>query len=64
LRHGGLLYVGKLDKEAPDRIDEVENFLIHEYGSEMNTRIEAPMRSIVIIHAGEIPASIRNAMGK
>ena len=31
LRHGGRLYIGKLDEEALSCVDEVENYLIHSY---------------------------------
>lgn len=58
LRHGAKLYVGKLDLEALVHIDEVENFLIHTYGHEMNTRVNVPPKKLLIEHKGSVPASI------
>lgn len=58
LRHGAKLYIGKLDDEALANIDEVENYLIHTYGHEVNTRVSTPARDLAILHAGEIPESI------
>lgn len=62
LRGGGCLYVGQLDKEAIDRIDEVENYLINTYGSEMNTKVKPIARELDIKHEGQIPASITNSV--
>jgi hypothetical protein len=58
LRHGGALYVGQLDDEAFSRIDEVENYLIRKYPSEMNKRVLPPVADITIEHEGEIPPPI------
>lgn len=58
LQHGAKLYVGQLNAEALNNIDEVENFLIHTYGHVMNTRVSNPVRPIKITHTGEIPATI------
>jgi len=60
LRHGAKLYIGKLDTEALDLIDEVENYLIHTYGHETNTKVGMPARPLVITHLGEIPDTIRS----
>lgn len=58
LQHGAQLYIGQLDKEALDNIDEVENFLIFMYGHVMNTKVRQPKRQLDIEHAGSIPAFI------
>jgi hypothetical protein len=58
LRHGARLYVGKLDKEALRSVDEIEAYLVHTYGSEMNSRTVPPSRHLLIQHEGAIPVSI------
>lgn len=58
LRHGAKLYVGQLSDDALASISEVENFLIHTYGHEMNTRVALPKRVLHIEHAGDVPASV------
>ncbi|MEQ1592583.1 MAG: hypothetical protein ABL892_09370 [Thiobacillaceae bacterium] len=60
LRHGAKLYVGQLDEEALAAVDEVENYLIHTYGHEMNTRVRTPKSKLTIEHLGDVPASISN----
>lgn len=60
LRHGAKLYIGRLSQEALLAVNEVENYLIHTYGHEMNTRVRVPPRLLTIEHLGEIPASILN----
>lgn len=59
LRHGAKLYVGELDGEASARIDEVENFLIHRFQSDMNTRFTVPSKQMQLVHEGEVPAVLR-----
>lgn len=58
LRHGGRLYVGRLDEEALRCVDELEKFLIHRYGSEVNSRMEPAAQQLLIQHEGDIPLSI------
>lgn len=58
LRHGAKLYIGKLDDEALEVIDEVENYLILTYGHEMNTRVFNSPRKIEIEHNGDVPPFI------
>ena len=58
LRHGAKLYVGHLSDLALASINEVENYLIHSYGHEMNTRVSTPARQLVIEHCGDVPASV------
>lgn len=58
LRHGGSLYIAKLDSVALKIIDEVENYLIHTYGHEMNTKVSVPLRTLRIEHTGQIPLFI------
>jgi hypothetical protein len=62
LRHGAKLYVGQLDEEALDAIDEVENLLIHTYGHVMNSRVTAPSRKLEIQHCGSVPVFISHAV--
>lgn len=61
LMHGAKLYVGQLDEEALNAIDEVENFLIHSYGHVMNTKVTVPRRPLSIQHCGSVPAFINHA---
>ncbi|WP_434600909.1 hypothetical protein J3P91_15005 [Pseudomonas sp. Z4-7] len=58
LRHGAKLYVGQLSDLALTNINEVENYLIHEYGHEMNIRVRMPPVPLDIEHLGDVPASI------
>ena len=58
LQHGGRLYVGQLDEEALRCVDELENYLIHTYGHELNTKVAPPPRQLHIEHEGDIPSSI------
>jgi hypothetical protein len=60
LQHGGRLYIGKLDAEARGCFDELENFLINTYGTEMNTRVLVPTRRLQVEHDGDIPESIKS----
>lgn len=61
LRHGAKLYIGKLDAEALTNMDEVENYLIHTYGHEMNTKVYVPKRDLNIEHIGQVPPFISGA---
>ena len=58
LRHGGRLYIGKLDEEALRCVDEVEGYLIRTYGHEMNSKVAVSSRQLEIEHEGDIPKSI------
>jgi len=55
LRHGGCLYIGKLDEDALRCMDEVEDYLIRKYGGEMNKKVTAPPRQLEVEHEGEVP---------
>lgn len=55
LQHGAKLYVGKLDDKDLSRIDEVENYLIHTYGSMMPQKKHAPRRNLDLEHKGYVP---------
>ncbi|MEO3723637.1 hypothetical protein ABHN98_03775 [Pseudomonas syringae] len=61
LRHGAKLYIGALSELALANINDVENWLIHTYGHEMNTRVRAPSVQLSIEHLGDVPASIQFA---
>lgn len=58
LEHGARLYVGLLDEEALKHIDEVENYLIHNYGYVLNKKVAVPRKDFEIDHVGDIPESI------
>lgn len=58
LRHGAKLYVGELSELALASIDDVEHWLIHTYGHEMNKKVRVPAVKLYIKHIGEVPASI------
>lgn len=58
LRHGDCLFIGKLDEEARKHIDDLENYLICKYGSEMNVRKKKPTNQINFEHKGDIPDAI------
>ena len=62
LQHGGRLYVGQLDEEALRCLDELENYLIHTYGHELNTKVAPPRRQLHVEHEGDIPASIASRL--
>ena len=55
LRHGNCLFIGKLDEEARNHINDLENYLICKYGSEMNVRKGKPKTQINFEHKGDIP---------
>lgn len=57
LRHGAWLYIGELDVGALEFIDEIENYLISTYPSEMNKR-RLTFKELNLIHEGEVPNSI------
>jgi hypothetical protein len=59
LRHGGQLFVGQLDPEALENVNEVENYLIYTYGHVMNKKVKKPNRELEIEHAGDVPSSIK-----
>ena len=58
LRHGACLFVGKLDEEAREYIDDLENYLICKYGSVMNKLKKKPTTQINFEHKGNIPDAI------
>jgi hypothetical protein len=58
LQHGARLYFGQLSALALASIDEVEKYLIHTYGQQMNRRVGPPSRQLELEHCGEIPASV------
>lgn len=60
LRHGAKLYIGKLDAEGFIVIDAIQNYLIVQYGSEMNKRVRKPA-NLKIENVGDGSASIRFA---
>lgn len=62
LRHGGCLFIGQLDQEALQRIDEVENYLIHTYGHVMNTRVSVPPIKLEIEHEGNVPYTVTSKL--
>ena len=55
--------VAASDEEALAQVDAVENYLIHTYGHQMNTKVEVPVQELSIQHLGDVPASISN-LGK
>ena len=48
LQHGACLFIGELDAEALDNIDELENYLIYEYGHVMNSKVKVPLRELLV----------------
>ena len=58
LRHGACLFIGKLDEEAREHIDDLENYLICKYPSIMNEQIIKPKTQINFEHKGDIPDAI------
>lgn len=59
LRHGAKLYIGKLDADALDCMDEIENYLIHTHGHVMNTKVIVPQRNLSISHSGDVPSFMK-----
>lgn len=62
LKHGACLFIGKLDAEAIEKIDELENYLIHKYGHVMNARVETPENEMAVEHCGDIPYTISSKL--
>lgn len=62
LQHGACLFIGQLDSEALQNINEVENYLIHTYGHVMNTRVEEPKNQLNLVHKGNIPYTINSKL--
>ena len=58
LRHGARLYIGELENEALESINEIENYLISTYPSEMNKR-KSLLQELNLTHEGEVPKSIK-----
>ena len=58
LQHGGKLYIGKLEPQDVQLINEIEQQLIQKYGHVMNSKIKETTSGIVISHAGDIPECI------
>ena len=63
LKGGGCLYIGILDNDGLEVIDELEMQLIHQYGTVMNQQIVEPSTIRDIQHVGEVPVSITNNNG-
>ena len=63
LKGGACLYIGILDNDGLEVIDELEMQLIHQYGTVMNLRIVEPRTMHDIQHVGEVPVSITNNSG-
>lgn len=61
LRHGASLYIGQLDDEALGCVDELENQLIHTYGTVMNTKVFPPLRKLIVQHEGDVPLCLRSS---
>lgn len=59
LRNGGELYVGKLDNQNLDSIDEVENYLIEKFGTEMTQRSAPIKNELNLSHTGDVPVFIK-----
>jgi len=55
LQHGGKLYIGQLAGKDVHFISKIEQQLIREFGTVMNSRIEEPTSGMAISHAGDIP---------
>lgn len=55
LRHGACLFIGKLDQEARNHINDLEKYLICKYGSVMNKQRKKPKTQINFEHKGNIP---------
>ena len=51
-------YIGVLDEQALNAIKAIENLLIANYPTTMNTRKLAPV-NLDLVHQGDIPATIR-----
>ena len=62
LQHGACLFIGELDAEALDNIDELENYSIYEYGHVMNSKVKVPLRELLVEHTGQVPFTISNKL--
>ena len=61
LRHGARLYIGQLEDEGNFTLDQIEDFLIAKYPSEMNARVGVPIPIMEVNHDGDVPLSILGA---
>ena len=60
LKHGASLYVAEILENIEEyTLDEIEGYLIVNYGSEMNNRKNSK-KNLVIQHEGEVPETIKN----
>ena len=59
LRHGASLYLGQIQFNDLYTIDEIENYLIHNFPSDMNKKRLDVSTSIVLEHTGDIPVCLR-----
>lgn len=55
LRHGAELYLGKLPLNGVYTIDQVENYLIMAYPSEMNSKCTKTITPLDLTHVGDVP---------
>jgi hypothetical protein len=60
LQNGARLYLGQLTRNGPYSIDQVENYLIATYPSQMNVRLTWVDFTLYLKHEGDIPAVLRN----
>ncbi|MCA0232276.1 MAG: hypothetical protein LCH91_17535 [Bacteroidetes bacterium] len=58
LKHGASLYITEIDQNGEYTIDEVENYLIANYPSEMNRKPLKSAKIINLTHFGEVPNSL------
>ena len=63
LRHGGSLYMGMLSEMGDFSLTDIEQTLIAQYPSEMNSRKDAKIIITNIRHVGDVPPSIKGHNG-
>jgi hypothetical protein len=59
-RHGAYLYLGQIQSNDRYTIDEVENYLIYNYPSELNKKRVNVSALITLEHTGGVPECLRN----
>ena len=64
LQNGAKLYVASITRGDKSRLQEIENYLICNFGHVANRRETQIVQDLDVSHSGRVPASIRNKLTK
>lgn len=62
LKHGASLYIAQVDPNGEYTIDEIENYLIKIYPSEMPQKLHKSVKTLNISHTGDVPMALLNSV--